>query len=445
MLYNYYIRWSKFIITIVGSLFLLFRVNLTAWLLWVGVFVLFFVGLFYREPGDRARRKEIKNKYVELSRRSVIQLMSKFEIIQTNKEDDEIAAYNTILDETSALQVNKWIYNYPVYSGFSYFTKLVLYSYAWWFWYQVFSWSATLAEFFTVLLVTRMIERLASELRDTMRMYNSEIVSIEKLHEFITTSAQMQWLHEWEPFVYSQWKVHFDDVSFSYPDGSQVFTDLSLRIDWWTTVALVWVSGSWKSTLVKLVAWYIQPSWWVVCVDDQDLTKIALVDYYKHIWYLTQEPSIFDWTIRENLLYATDQTPGDTHIRTVLERAQCQYIYDLPHWLDTQIWERGILLSGGQRQRLAIAKILLKDPEIIILDEPTSALDSISEDAVTTAMHALFQDRTVLIIAHRLQTVKQADRILVLEEWKIVEDGTHDQLVATWWAYAKMLELQSGF
>lgn len=123
---------------------------------------------------------------------------------------------------------------------------------------------------------------------------------------------------------------------------------------------------------------------------------------------------MFDGTIRENLLYALSTDPSDEHLTEILQLAKCEFIFDLPSALDTEIGERGIRLSGGQRQRLAIAKIMLKNPHIIILDEPTSALDSFSEQEVTEAMNNLFQNRTVIIIAHRLQTVKHADEIILL-------------------------------
>jgi len=139
-----------------------------------------------------------------------------------------------------------------------------------------------------------------------------------------------------------------------------------------------------------------------------------LQSYYGHIGYLTQDPLVFDGTIRENLLYALTTVPSDTHIQKILQAAKCAFIFDLPHTLDTEIGERGIRLSGGQRQRLAIAKIMLKNPEIIILDEPTSALDSFAEQEVSEAMNNLFTNRTVIIIAHRLQTVKHADDIILL-------------------------------
>jgi ABC-type multidrug transport system fused ATPase/permease subunit len=135
----------------------------------------------------------------------------------------------------------------------------------------------------------------------------------------------------------------------------------------------------------------------------------------------------------------------DADLEITIQLANCEFIYDLPQWLDTEIWERGVRLSGGQKQRLAIAKIFLKNPKIIILDEPTSALDSISEQKITQAMHNLFQNRTVLVIAHRLQTVKHAGDIIVIDWWKIKERGTHAQLVKEKWFYKQMLDLQSAF
>lgn len=202
-----------------------------------------------------------------------------------------------------------------------------------------------------------------------------------------------------------------------------------------------------------------------ILVDGQDLSEVSLQSYYAHIGYLTQEPSVFDGTIRENLMYwlsAPSISPldkKDDHkvLEEAIRLAHCDFIYDLPQWLDTEIGEKGIRLSGGQRQRLAIAKIFLKNPQLIFLDEPTSALDSLSEKLVSDAFHALFEGRTVIIIAHRLQTVKEADEIIVVWEHKedtedrenstttVLERWTHKMLSKAKWIYQEMLELQSGF
>lgn len=149
---------------------------------------------------------------------------------------------------------------------------------------------------------------------------------------------------------------------------------------------------------------------------EKNVQYISLQSYFSHIGYLTQEPSVFDGTIRENLMYGIGENREnrEDRVREAIHLAHCDFVYDLSDGLDTHIGEKGVRLSGGQRQRLAIAKIFLKNPQIILLDEPTSALDSLSEKLVSDAFHKLFEGRTVIIIAHRLQTVKAADEIIVL-------------------------------
>jgi ABC-type multidrug transport system fused ATPase/permease subunit len=160
---------------------------------------------------------------------------------------------------------------------------------------------------------------------------------------------------------------------------------------------------------------------------------------------LTQDPLVFDATIRENLLLGLPKNTSESQLVQALRLAQCEFVLEFSNGIDTEIGERGVRLSGGQKQRLAIAKIFLKNPEIILLDEPTSALDSFSEEQVSIALHKLFEGRTVIIIAHRLQTVKQADDIIYIENGEIQEQGNHQSLVEKNGYYARMLELQSGF
>jgi ABC-type multidrug transport system fused ATPase/permease subunit len=234
-------------------------------------------------------------------------------------------------------------------------------------------------------------------------------------------------------------------MSFAYDENNMIFQDFSLKIKWEKITAFVWPSGWGKSTLVKLIAGYMRANFWEVLIDAQDLSHTSLKSYYKDIGYLTQEPSVFDGTVRENLLYAVTEDINEEKLREIITQAHANFIYSLPKWLDTEIWERGVKLSGGQKQRLAIAKIFLKNPKIIILDEPTSALDSISEKKITKAMHNLFKHRTVLVIAHRLQTVKHADDIIVIHNGALLERGTHKELVKQKWFYKEMLDLQSWF
>lgn len=198
-------------------------------------------------------------------------------------------------------------------------------------------------------------------------------------------------------------------------------SNFSLTIEGGKKIAIVGASGGGKSTLIKLLSGYSLPSSGQVLVDGQDLSKIARKSYFMNIGYLTQEPSVFDGSIRENLVSAAGKECSEEEIRRVLELTHCEFVWELPDALETEIGERGVRLSGGQKQRLAIAKIFLKDPEIVFLDEPTSALDSFSEDKISEAFHNLFANRTVVIVAHRLQTVKEAHEILVLDHGQIIE------------------------
>lgn len=227
--------------------------------------------------------------------------------------------------------------------------------------------------------------------------------------------------------------------------GKNVFNKFSIDIKWGKITAFVWDSGSWKSTLAKLIWWYIQHTKWDLIIDKQNIKDISLKSYYKNIWYLTQEPSVFDGTVLENLTYSVWKDINKDFIKDIIKMAKCEFIYDLPDWINTEIWERWVKLSWWQKQRLAIAKIMIKNPKIIILDEPTSALDSFSEDRITKAMNNLFKWRTVIVIAHRLQTVKNASNIFVINDWNILEQWTHKELIEKWWKYFKMLELQSWF
>ena len=169
-----------------------------------------------------------------------------------------------------------------------------------------------------------------------------------------------------------------------------------------------------------------------------------LDSYFRYIGYLSQDPSVFDGTVRENLTYGLTEEVDDARLYSALSHARCDFVQHFELGLMTEIGEKGVRLSGGERQRLAIARIFLRNPEILILDEPTSALDSFSEVAITEALQELFQNKTVIIVAHRLQTVKEADTIVVLGPEGILETGTHKELMQHDGEYAKMVDLQSG-
>jgi ABC-type multidrug transport system fused ATPase/permease subunit len=259
---------------------------------------------------------------------------------------------------------------------------------------------------------------------------------------YFDTTPNFENYYKGEKFSHSNGSIELNDINFSY-DDKKILDNFNLKIKGGQKIAFVGKSGSGKTTIAKLITGFVTPQEGQVLVDSQDLSRIALKTYYPYVGYLTQEPMVFDGSIKNNLLYSLPDKMAssvtDQQLYEALKNAECDFITDL----NTEIGEKGIRLSGGERQRLAIAKLMLKNPEIIILDEPTSALDSFSEEAITRALDRLFKNKTVIIIAHRLQTVKKADTIIVLEHGKIIEQGTSEELVNKGGQYKRMLELQS--
>lgn len=265
---------------------------------------------------------------------------------------------------------------------------------------------------------------------------------IKKLWDFLDTTPDFENYYKGEKFQHANGAIELNNINFSY-DDKKILENFNLKISGSQKIAFVGKSGSGKTTMAKLITGFIAPQHGQVLIDGQDLSRTALKTYYPYIGYLTQEPMVFDGSVKNNLLYSLPnkiaENITDQQLYEALKNAECDFITDL----NTEIGEKGIRLSGGERQRLAIAKLMLKNPEIIILDEPTSALDSFSEEAITRALDRLFVNKTVIIIAHRLQTVKKADTIVVLDHGKIIEQGTSSELIERNGQYKKMLELQS--
>lgn len=412
-------------------------------------------------------RKKSKELYMEQNRHDVKFIMSKMEILQNNKLDYELEKQREIVDKRIWMwqkwNFKKWLWQMcasALVDGLQWRILVGI-------WFGVLTWQYTLAYLMLMLQLVRTIERYIWQLRRNFQWYLDNKTHLEKLRDLLDNNKPVQKYTEWNNFQYSKWDINIDHIKIKYNDNN-IFDDFSLELKWWTKTAFVWESGWGKTTLIKLLAWYLRPDSGEIVIDGQKLSEVKLTDYYLHIGYLTQDPSVFDGTIWENLTYALDgvgtdswsvhdddietdawskptQSFLDSEVKRIIKLAKCEFIYDFEHGLQTEIGERGVRLSGWQKQRLAIAKIMLKNPNIILLDEPTSALDSFNEELVSQALNNLFKWKTVIVVAHRLQTVKNADRILYIEWWKVIEDGTHTSLIKQNWRYKKMLDLQSWF
>lgn len=237
--------------------------------------------------------------------------------------------------------------------------------------------------------------------------------------------------------------VRFEHVTFGYgPDLPTVLHDVTFRIAPGEVVALVGPSGAGKTTVASLITRFWDVPNGSVTLDGIDIRRLSLLDLRGAVGLVPQEPALFSGTVRDNIAYARPDASDDEVIAAAQAAHAWEFIERLPDGLETRVGERGVKLSGGQRQRIAIARVFLKDPAVVLLDEATSSLDSESERLVNSAMEQLLTGRSTLIIAHRLSTVRRADRLLVLDGGRIVEEGSHAELLAGSGVYARLYRVQ---
>ena len=247
-----------------------------------------------------------------------------------------------------------------------------------------------------------------------------------------------------KPLKVKKGEIQYKNVCFGYRKDQLLFKDLSLKVPSMQKVGLVGYSGGGKTTFVNLVIRLHEIQSGQIFIDNQDISKVTQDSLHENVSFIPQDPLLFHRTLLENIRYGKIEATEDEVIKAAIKANADQFIRDLPEGYNTLVGERGLKLSGGQRQRIAIARAILKDAKILILDEATSALDSLTEHYIQESLKTLMSGKTVLVVAHRLSTLLDMDRILVFSKGKIVEDGSHGELLANRGLYYELWTMQTG-
>ncbi|MDG3577731.1 ABC transporter ATP-binding protein [Rhizobium sp. YJ-22] len=270
------------------------------------------------------------------------------------------------------------------------------------------------------------------------------VVNARMIYALLDTQTRQAERADAKELVVTEAKLEFRDIDFSYSNGEPILRNLSFTADGGRTTALVGPSGAGKSTVIALIPRFYDPQAGQIFIDGQDIAHVTKASLRKHIAYVSQQPYLFEGTIRDNIRYGRPEAT-DAEIE---EAARLAYAHDFilaqPQGYDTPVGENGVTLSGGQRQRLSIARALVRHAPILLLDEATSALDNESEAAVQRALDEAMGGRTVVVIAHRLSTVVKADKIIVMQDGRVAEEGTHESLAKRGGGlYARLNNLQA--
>jgi subfamily B ATP-binding cassette protein MsbA len=300
----------------------------------------------------------------------------------------------------------------------------------------------TLGEFTGFMAAAMLIYQPLKQLANLQNILMEGMIAARRVFAILDELPQVTERPDAPALAINGGAIRFTDVSFAYEPGVPVLDHVSLDIAAGQKVAFVGPSGAGKSTLINLVLRFYDPASGSIAIDGQDIASVTLASVRAASALLTQDPVLFDDTVAANIGYGSPAA-GRAEIEAAARAADAHdFVTSLPDGYDTQVGEAGGLLSGGQKQRIAIARAMLRGAPILLLDEPTSALDANSEARVQEALDGLFAGRTVLMIAHRLSTVRKADLIVVLDEGRIVETGSHDELVERGGLYAHLHRTQ---
>lgn len=429
---------------LVGGVTIIFITNARLSLLMLAIVPVVIVAAHLYGRYVRRLSTQVQDRLAEAS--SVLEeTLSAIRIVQSFvREKYERARYRDRIQDSLTLAVKRAVAS----GGFIAFIILVVYSgiavVLWFGSRMVISGQMTAGDLIKFVLYTFFVGGAVGGMTELYGQFNQAIGATRRVFELLDTKPEIKDPENPEPLENVRGQVELIDVQFTYPDerALPVLKGVTIEANPGEIIALVGPSGAGKSTLVALIPRFYDVTSGAILIDGHDIRKLRLADLRSAIGMVPQETTLFGGTIRENIGYGR-LGAADDEIEAAARAAHAhEFISEFPDGYDTIVGERGVKLSGGQRQRIAIARALLKNPAILILDEATSSLDSESERLVQDALETLMQGRTTFVIAHRLSTVRRADRIIVLDEGIIGEEGTHDELLAAGGLYKRLHEIQ---
>jgi ATP-binding cassette, subfamily B, bacterial MsbA len=401
------------------------------------------LGMVVTRPLRPAARRA-QEKVAEVTERLQEHLAGIREVVAFGRERSERGAFALALDQLLRLRVRVQLLDAGYQSGqaaFSLLVTLVLLGYGS---YLVIQGETTLGTLVAMRSLFNLLYQPIGQVMGLVSSAQQALASADRVQAFLDERPRVAEARAAHEPATVRGRVAFEDVDFAYAPDRPVLRGLSFAAEPGETIALVGASGAGKSTIASLLARFYDPTGGRVTVDGVDLRDLTLSGLRRHIGCVFQDTFLFSSTVTENIAFGLEGAERWQVIAAARAANAWEFIERLPHGLDTPVGERGVQLSEGQRQRIGIARALLRDPRILILDEPTSALDARSEQLVQTALAGSTRGRTTIVIAHRLATIEHADRILVLDRGRIVEQGTHRELLARDGLYRELFELQFG-